>query len=59
MEVSAGQFVSRRSGAPRVAAALLLTFAAAYAHAGHISAQVDGVEGPLKEAVVAGLEVGR
>lgn len=57
MEVSAGQSVSRRSGATRVAAALLLSLTAAYAHAGHISAQVDGVEGPLKDAVVAGLEV--
>ncbi len=36
---------------------LLLAFAAAPAMAAHISAQVDGIDGPLKDAVVASLEV--
>ncbi|MFC5488349.1 autotransporter assembly complex family protein [Dokdonella soli] len=57
--MSAGQFVFRRSGARarRVALALLLSTVATPAMAGRISAAVDGVEGPLKDAVVAGIEV--
>ena len=59
MEVGAGKFVFRQSGARLcgAATALLLTLAAMTASAARISATIDGVEGPLKGAVVAGVEV--
>ena len=59
MEMSAGQFAPRQRGvrAHRAIAALLLACAGTSAIAGHISAAVDGIDGPLKEAVVASLEV--
>lgn len=59
LDVSASQFPLRRSGVRVCAplAALLLSIAAIPAMAGRISAEVDGIEGPLKDAVVAGLEV--
>jgi translocation and assembly module TamA len=59
MDVSAGQFVFCRSDARvlRVAVALLCSLGATSANAGRISAEVDGVQGPLKDAVLAGLEV--
>jgi translocation and assembly module TamA len=41
----------------RALALLCLSIVAAPAMAAHISAQVDGIEGPLKDALVAGLEV--
>ena len=40
--------------------ARLLAFwllAAGTAHAAHVSVQLDGVEGPLRDAVLAGLEI--
>ena len=59
MEVSAGQFVFRRPGARvhRTIAALLLSMATTPGIAAHISATVDGIEGSLKDAVMASVEV--
>ena len=59
MEVSAGKFVFCQSGARlgRAATALLLILAAIPASAARMSAEIDGIEGSLRDAVVAGLEV--
>ncbi len=55
----AGVRIARRSGVRGGAtfALLMLALTAVPAAAAHISAQVDGIEGLLKDAVVAGLEV--
>lgn len=47
----------RRLRPQRALAAVLLSLAATSVTAAHISAQVDGVGGPLKDAVIAGIEV--
>ncbi|MEO7326211.1 MAG: autotransporter assembly complex family protein [Dokdonella sp.] len=59
MDVSTHQPTARHARAQRCRALVFacLSMSVMPAVAAHISAEVDGVEGPLKDAVVAGLEV--